>query len=347
VSQAAGRIDATPEDRIAWLDVARGIGIVLVVFGHVMRSLIASGVAAPDPAHQLQDELIYAFHMPLFFLLSGLFARWPQAGRRGAFVLSRLQAIAWPYLLWSLIQGILTIYGSRFANHPISWDSLVRILWDPIAHYWFLYVLLLCQALLLAGRRGLLLLVPAGMVAVMLMGGQDMVLRAFYSLPFFAAGVYLTAPRITAWLSERKRVIAMAVLAWLVFLALFLLAMLGHDDLLDFIPVRWCLGFAGAFGVLAVARLIAPYAGLLRALGQASMPIYLIHVIASAVARVMLLRLWPAGGETVYAVLLTLIGLAVPFAIFRLAERFGLGALLGFGQRRPRLGAVDEANRAS
>lgn len=42
---------------LPWLDTAKGIGIILVIIGHSMF-----------PMHTLIDS----FHMPLFFVLSGL-----------------------------------------------------------------------------------------------------------------------------------------------------------------------------------------------------------------------------------------------------------------------------------
>lgn len=49
--------------RIAYLDIARGIGIVLVVLGHNDFEVISPFI----------QRLIYSFHMPLFFFLSGYF----------------------------------------------------------------------------------------------------------------------------------------------------------------------------------------------------------------------------------------------------------------------------------
>lgn len=46
------------EKRIEWIDIAKGIGILLVIFGHTI-SLTWS-------------RPVYTFHLPLFFLLSGL-----------------------------------------------------------------------------------------------------------------------------------------------------------------------------------------------------------------------------------------------------------------------------------
>lgn len=50
--------------RIQWIDIARGIAILLVVLGHCIGNL-------EDPV----NRVILAFHMPLFFFLSGLCAK--------------------------------------------------------------------------------------------------------------------------------------------------------------------------------------------------------------------------------------------------------------------------------
>lgn len=57
--------------RIDWQDSARGFGILLVVYGHVVRGLFQSDILT-SPAWARADFAIYTFHMPLFFFLSGL-----------------------------------------------------------------------------------------------------------------------------------------------------------------------------------------------------------------------------------------------------------------------------------
>lgn len=51
-----------PSPRIAFLDVAKGIGILLVILGH-------NSVKAAVPG---MEKFIFSFHMPFFFLLSGM-----------------------------------------------------------------------------------------------------------------------------------------------------------------------------------------------------------------------------------------------------------------------------------
>ncbi|HLO29768.1 MAG TPA: acyltransferase family protein [Anaerolineales bacterium] len=56
-------MNTVPSKRIEYLDIARGLGILLVVLGH-------NDLGALSPfAHQV----IYSFHIPLFFFLSGYF----------------------------------------------------------------------------------------------------------------------------------------------------------------------------------------------------------------------------------------------------------------------------------
>lgn len=56
-----------------WPDTAKGIGIILVVFGHAWRAVNSSGMLPTGPLYTAVDPAIYAFHMPLFLFLSGWF----------------------------------------------------------------------------------------------------------------------------------------------------------------------------------------------------------------------------------------------------------------------------------
>lgn len=78
------------KERIPWIDVARGIGIILVVYGHSLSS------------HSFR-YLIYAFHMPLFFFLSGLVFTYRKEQSLVAFLKKNAKAILLPYVIFALI----------------------------------------------------------------------------------------------------------------------------------------------------------------------------------------------------------------------------------------------------
>ena len=50
-----------------WIDISRGIAILLVVLGHIIL------LENPDNSHLLNNVqlYIYSFHVPLFFIISG------------------------------------------------------------------------------------------------------------------------------------------------------------------------------------------------------------------------------------------------------------------------------------
>ena len=52
--------------RLAHIDLLKGIGIILVLLGHL-------------PINGIMHMLIYSFHMPLFFFCSGFFSRVDQS----------------------------------------------------------------------------------------------------------------------------------------------------------------------------------------------------------------------------------------------------------------------------
>lgn len=53
--------------RIAWIDNVKGIAILLVVLGHVIQFMYCPSNFDQNPVFRV----IYSFHMPLFFILSG------------------------------------------------------------------------------------------------------------------------------------------------------------------------------------------------------------------------------------------------------------------------------------
>lgn len=128
------------KDRIDWADFAKGIGILLVVLGHVLGGLIQSGVLPSHGAFSFAVDYIYSFHMPFFFFLSGLFVRSSARRPFRSYLANKISVIVYPYFLWSLATGLLQHFVSR-SNNVVSWLDLAKIPYIPIDQYWFLYVI--------------------------------------------------------------------------------------------------------------------------------------------------------------------------------------------------------------
>ncbi|WP_420141080.1 acyltransferase family protein [Sphingomonas sp.] len=325
---------ASGRRRLDWIDAARGIGILLVVYGHAIRGVVAAGMYR-SPALDAQDALIYAFHMPLFFFVSGLFAVRRPDDRAVDFVWSRLTSLAWPYLLWSVVQSLVTLALASSVNNKIGRGDLVSILWQPVAQFWFLYALLLCQLLLLLPRPLFYVLALAA-VPFTYPFGDNIVSVATRDLPYFAAGVWLTAGGLDRIAAPRPRVVVVAVAAWACFAAVMWIGpMMDHDRWAW--ATRLAAAASGTAGTLAIARLVADRLGLLAWLGTRAMPIYLLHILFSAGVRIVLQRLHLGLPGPVLLALITLAGLIGPLIAYEISERLRWSVALGFrhARRRP------------
>lgn len=75
--------------RLKWLDIAKGIAIILMVIGHTSIPEIFS-------------RFIFAFHMPLFFIASGWTTNWKKLNIAD-FIKRRLKTIMLPFACYSAI----------------------------------------------------------------------------------------------------------------------------------------------------------------------------------------------------------------------------------------------------
>ena len=57
------------KSRVEWVDTAKALGMFLVFYGHFVKNLYSDG----NDIAFLQHKYIYAFHMPLFFFISGFY----------------------------------------------------------------------------------------------------------------------------------------------------------------------------------------------------------------------------------------------------------------------------------
>jgi len=310
--------------RANWVDAARGIGIILVVYGHALRGLFPAAAHRPAWA-AAQDAVIYRFHMPLFFILAGLWV-WPSLARgRGAFFRNKVVTILYPYFLWSLIEGLMELIFARYANTPIALGDLAWIPIVPIEQFWFLYALFFGQLILLAlyPRRYLL---PFAAVVMVVPFGSASVAEICMAVVYLSAGSLAAAPLKAFAARSPAIVFGIGASAWIAFAV-----SLGASPMAPAWASALVCALFGSIGTIAIAILLhrAGWSGLLKVLGRGSMAIYLMHTIASAGARVMLARVGsplPAGWTLV---IITAVGLAAPMVVWWLAARWRIAQWLG------------------
>lgn len=330
-------------ERLAWLDHARAAGIVLVVFGHAVRSIDRSGLEAP-PVLELVDDAIYSFHMPLFFLLAGMTQT--IAGRKptGAALAAAGWGILLPYALWSTVWFALKEAFSGAANRGLA-DSYVSILWHPEDHFWFLYVLLLLRLAWIAVDatdstvlRRAAVLVPL-VVAFVGAGPADGTFNAF--LFFWAAfyGVGLVVGGSVGAVPWPRLAVGGAVA-----LGLWAAIVTSIPDLLStgFGAARTLAGLAGSAALVAAAVLAGRRGRIGRFVafvGEASLTIFLTHTLFGAASRIVLDALGLLSPMTLLTAAVTtgILGpLVFHVAVMRVGMATGkpIGRWLGLGAQR-------------
>lgn len=127
--------------RLEYIDVAKGLLITLVVIGHSWRAAYNNGILNNTALYHLVDSWIYTFHMPAFFFISGLFAMQSAKKSVKAFISTKLRTIAYPYLLWSFIQSALQLMMTGNTTSAITVTDILKIPIHPVMQFWFLYSL--------------------------------------------------------------------------------------------------------------------------------------------------------------------------------------------------------------
>nr|WP_087573003.1 acyltransferase family protein [Sphingomonas sp. CDS-1] len=265
--------------RLEWIDVARGIGIVAVVVGHVWTR------------GGLRDAM-YSFHMPLFFLLSGLLSR-PQpvaSFTRRQFASQMRPYAAFLILLILADQIIETMKGGRPIFHSWPQDVAPILLggsWlcGPFTIFWFVPCLMMARILFnmaLArwpdplGRRWMLLMLPCLLLAYGVGKFTSLSPLGLLTVPMALVLLWLGAAwRLVTWRGWMLAPLAPLSLAGLMAL-LPTLNMKAADYGWPLLSVGSAV--ATSFLLFRLSVRIAPFSGWIAAIGRASLVIMYLHV---------------------------------------------------------------------
>jgi len=329
--------------RLSWPDAAKGVGILLVVLGHVSGGLIDSTVAISDSPLREIFMAIYVFHMPLFFFLSGLFVVDRIQSDQKKFLTGIARNLYYPYILWSFIQYSIISSAASVTNTPPGdyISTVLRIPIHPVSQFWFLFSLAAMHLLSLGmlpriGPIGILI------AAVILKSLDDMfqfsqiaISGTLHFYIFYAFGLCLGSSG-TERLIRAGRTLTRDIVAAILGFALLITAvhiMIQTTTPAVFykdaprLPAAWLATIAwgqvgiGA-GVLMAAvvilwsdRATGTLKWVLVYLGRKSMSIYILHVIFAAGCRIVLVKLFHVSDLVIILPVVLAAGLAGPLII--------------------------------
>lgn len=278
----AARLDRYTKDsamrRIEWIDIVKGVLIILVVFGHFILKARHSHESVSTVFN-----LIYLFHMPAFVFVSGLLAK--HAIRNGRLNPGRP-------LLYIVIAVLFNCAVRASGGGQVTFDNVLIMPAAP----WYLaslasWLILIPLFDAMKPLYGICISILVSLISTSQENAIDFlaISRTMHFLPYFMAGYYCSFNRLEALRKGRARIIAivLGVLATLIYISFkdhvntIFFMVEGNNDcnirFLDAIPAYFELQ---AYAIVLSGALIAAVpnkCALLSFLGQRTLQIYIIH----------------------------------------------------------------------
>ncbi len=316
-------------DRVDWVDVAKGICIVMVVMMH--STLGVENAAGATGWMGYAVEYARPFRMPDFFLIAGLFLASRIDAPWRLYLDRKVLHFVYFYVLWLSIQFGFKAPGLAA---DLGWGGLVReyllAFVEPWGTLWFIYHLalfLVVARLLKSVPWPLVWLAAAGLEIAPIHTGSILIDEFAGRFVYFYTG-YVFAPHVFRFAKEVRAdsLLALTGLAlWATINGLFVFN--GYGDL----PlVSLILGMVGALAIVAIASLIAPSlpSAPLRWLGEHSIVVYLAFFLPMAVSRTILLTTGFVTDIGAISVLVTLAGIIGPVFLYAFIQWTGAGRFL-------------------
>ena len=197
-------MESIQKKRVEWIDICKALTMLAMVFCHVDLEIPGSCKAV--------DQFVHYWHMPLFFVLSGVvfstgkYCGWENFGK---FFKSRVKSLIVPLLVFGVICGVYN-YFMFFSEKGYTWANIFDSILHPnqkiriYSFQWFLMCLFITETAFTAIYnlvKGKTWAVVAICLAI-LFGGRWMLLSTgvrlpltldsvIYAIPMFMMGVVL------------------------------------------------------------------------------------------------------------------------------------------------------------
>jgi uncharacterized membrane protein YcfT len=315
--------------RVDWVDVAKGICILMVV---MMHSTLGVEKAAGETGWMgYVVEFARPFRMPDFFLIAGLFLATRIDAPWRLYLDRKVLHFAYFYVLWLTIQ--FAVKAPDMAGE-LGWAGMLQqyllAFIEPWGTLWFIYhlALFLLVTRLLRNVPWLLVWMGAAALEIAPIHTGTVLIDEFagrfvyfYTGYIFARLVFRLADEVAA-----DRALALTGIAlWATVNGL--LVFNGYGDL-PFVSLA--LGMAGALAIVSGATLLVrtPLVAPLAWLGEHSIVIYLAFFLPMAVSRAVLLKTGIITDVGTISLLVTAAGVVAPIVLYTAIQWSGFGKFL-------------------
>lgn len=357
------------ENRIDWVDYAKGFCIIFVVMMHatlgVEKHAVLKGIADEGATGWMNVIVTFAqpFRMPDFFLISGLFLGLVIGRSWLRYFDRKVVHFAYFYVLWLVIQFAFKSLGWISQGVPASeiGGSFLLALIEPYGTLWFIYMLpvMFIVTRLLSKIHWMIVLGFAALLEIAPIHTGSLLVDEFAArYVYFFAGYALAQPifQLAGWAKDNTAKALSYIGIWAIVNGIFtftampqvfesLFASLNRQipsNMAQLPIVSLALGAAGAVAVVCLCAVLSRFklAGFLRYLGKHSIVVYLAFFAPMIITREVLFKFAPGldlGTTSLIVLLSSVIGPVIAYEFTRISGWFG------FLFHRPKWAWVDKS----
>ena len=278
------------DTRFEWILIAKGIGMILVVIGHFYP------ITSPEYWGEMR-KIIYSFHMPLFFLLSGYLYNSGKYSYSNL-VVNKVQRLLYPFISVAVIFFIIKYIAGVYVpiEYPVSLDAIKALIINPANSYmpllWFVHTLFIIFILYPLLRK-----VFNEVVILAIILGMNLIVGAEYYIlknviayiPFFIIGCILRDKK-TVFESLLTKSYFIPLILVSIFVSIYLFQMQGGFGSYNYL-MKFLLGVFGSLLIINISNILSNSKNLiikkcLISVGVYSMSIYLFHTLFESAVRI-------------------------------------------------------------
>lgn len=293
-------------NRYVWINRVKLLACILVVLGHYLSGLILSGIIEDTYFLQWFGKTIYYFHVPLFFICSGYlyqnrskvtnFKEWKNNVKKKAI------SLGVPYIFFSAVTLLMKIIFSSDVNNEAP-DFLNTILFNPIAPYWYLYVLffIFCTTKTIENKKNAKFYLGFSVILKLI---QCLLSRySVYSyIPYFIRGIINSGIWFVLGMyisirfggeelrkrAENKNKYFLILFIASVYFSILMYKFSISEELLEFI-----IGMMFCISIIGIIIALSKYkeSKIEQVMCKYTMPIFLMHTIFASCVRIVLIKI--------------------------------------------------------
>lgn len=318
--------------RYFWVDSLKLFACLLVVVGHLYMSMMSSGWISEDNVlYCWPIQTVYTFHVPLFFVCSGFLYQitvrddW-SVKKHIENIKKKAIVLGVPYVTFSSITLLLKNLFSTEVNNAAP-PFFKTLIWEPIAPYWYLYTLFLLFCLIppAVGNKKKNILVEMVVLTSVLkifyvVGLADKAIPDLLEQVMASALWFCLGMLITEFPFKRNKVASLVAIGSIFIVGGISYIVYKVPNENKFVQFLIAVVFVVAITYFFQSKENYNTNGLVGGCVKYFMPVYVLHTIAAAGMRTVLLKMGIYSGILHFAIGICM-SFFVPAGVYTIAEK--------------------------